>query len=32
MHKIVAKPSADDETWFSVEVVNDDEEEEEEEA
>ena len=31
MHKIVPKPSAEDETWFSVEFVSDDEEEEEEE-
>ena len=29
MHKIVQKPSADDETWFSVQFVSDDEEEEE---
>ena len=31
MHKIVPKPSAEDETWFSVEFVSDDDEEEEEE-
>lgn len=30
MHKIVPQPSAEDETWFSVEFVSDDEEEEEE--
>ena len=29
MHKIVPKPSAEDETWFSVKFVSDDEEEEE---
>ena len=29
MHKIVPKPSADDETWFFLEFVSDDEEEEE---
>ena len=31
MHKIVQKPSADDETWFFIQFVSDDEEEEEEE-
>lgn len=30
MHKIVPKPSAADETWFSVQFVSDDEEEKEE--